>query len=86
MTSTPLPVALLMPGYFPIVSVGCAHDYITVRCPACNATYVLAMPRIPKFAGTVHAKVTLLKATWGLCGHHPQEITVSDTPPDVDVH
>jgi hypothetical protein len=77
MHTSPLPIALLMPGYFPIVGFECAHDYITVRCPACNATYVLAMPRIPKFAGTVHANVNLLKSTWGLCGHHPQEITVS---------
>jgi hypothetical protein len=77
MPTSPLPVALLMPGHFPLAGYACVHDYITVRCPVCNATYVLAMPRIPRFAGTVHAKVSRLRATWGSCGHHPSEITVS---------
>lgn len=78
MPTAPVAVALLMPGYFPIVGHECVHDYITVRCPACNATYVLALPRVPKFAGTVHANVSLLKRTWGLCGHHPSEIRVAE--------
>ncbi len=78
MSTAPYPVALLMPRYFPLPGAVCAHDYITVRCPSCNATYVLALPRTPQFAGTVHAKVTLLKARWGLCGHHPDEITVAE--------
>ena len=78
MPTMPVPVALLMPGYFPLVGYECAHDYITVRCPACNATYVLALPRTPIFVGTVHAKVNLLKSTWGTCGQHPSQITVSE--------
>lgn len=73
----PVPFALLMPGPFPVVDHPCVHDYITVRCPACNATYLLALPRIPKFAGTVHANVSLLKLNWGLCGRHPSEVTIS---------
>lgn len=72
----PLPIALLMPGRFPIAGYPCAHDYITVRCPVCKATYVLALPRVPKFAGAVHVNVDLLKAAWGLCGAHPEQITV----------
>lgn len=78
MATTPVPTALLMPGPLPIVGLEWSHDYITVRCPACNATYVLALPRVPKFAGTVHAKVSLLKSIWGACGHHPPEIAVCD--------
>ncbi len=67
-----------MPGYFPIVGHACVHDYITVRCPLCLATYVLALPRLPKFAGTVHTNVDLLRSAWGTCGEHPSQITVDE--------
>lgn len=67
-----------MPGYFPLVGHACVYDYITVRCPSCKATYILALPRIPKFSGTVHSKVDFLRSAWGACGDHPSEITVED--------
>jgi hypothetical protein len=79
MSTTPAPFALLMPGPFPVVAHPCVHDYITVRCPACNATYVLALPRIAKFAGTVHANVNLLKSHWGSCGYHLSEVTIAES-------